>query len=42
MTNPSAEQNASAARYDFEEIDLESGSVHADVVRLVGKDARVL
>jgi 2-polyprenyl-3-methyl-5-hydroxy-6-metoxy-1,4-benzoquinol methylase len=42
MTNPSAEQETSAARYDFEEIDLESESVHADVVRLVGKDARVL
>lgn len=42
MTNPSAEQESSAARYDFDEIDLESGSVHADVVSLVGQDMRVL
>lgn len=42
MTDASAEQGSSAPRYDFAEVDLESGSVHADVVRLVGEDARVL
>jgi O-antigen biosynthesis protein len=42
MTDASAEQGSSAPRYDFEEIDLESTSVHADIVRLVGEDARVL
>lgn len=29
-------------RYDFDEIDLESGSVHADVVHLVDEGSRVL
>jgi 2-polyprenyl-3-methyl-5-hydroxy-6-metoxy-1,4-benzoquinol methylase len=38
----SAEQRSSAPRYDFVAIDLDSDSVHADVVRLVGRDARVL
>jgi len=32
----------SEPRYDFEEIDLDSGSVHADVVRLVGENRRIL
>lgn len=42
MTGASAEQGSSTPRYDFEEIDLESGSVHADVVKLVGEGRRVL
>jgi 2-polyprenyl-3-methyl-5-hydroxy-6-metoxy-1,4-benzoquinol methylase len=42
MTNPSAEHDSSTARYDFDEIDLESDSVHADVVRLVDRESRVL
>jgi 2-polyprenyl-3-methyl-5-hydroxy-6-metoxy-1,4-benzoquinol methylase len=42
MTGASAEQGSSAPRYDFEEIDLESVSVHADVVKLVGEGKRVL
>jgi O-antigen biosynthesis protein len=42
MTDASAEQGASAPRYDFEGIDLASDSVHADVVRLVGEGKRVL
>jgi len=41
MTDPSAEHD-STARYDFDEIDLESGSVHADVVRLVDRKSHVL
>jgi 2-polyprenyl-3-methyl-5-hydroxy-6-metoxy-1,4-benzoquinol methylase len=35
-------QGAEAPRYDFDAIDLESGSTHADVVLLVGADKRVL
>src|SRR5882672_1081462 len=35
-------QKAPAARYHFDEIDLESKSVHADVVKLVGTSKRVL
>ncbi len=42
MTGASAEQGSSTPRYDFEEIDLESSSVHADVVKLVGEGKRVL
>ncbi|MGN6258491.1 MAG: methyltransferase domain-containing protein [Solirubrobacterales bacterium] len=42
MTGASAEQGSSAPRYDFEKIDLGSGSVHADVVKLVGEGKRVL
>lgn len=42
MSDASAEQGPSAPRYDFEPIDLESESVHADVVRMVGEDKRVL
>jgi O-antigen biosynthesis protein len=42
MTDASAERGSSAPRYDFEEIDLSSDSVHADVVRLVGEGKRVL
>jgi 2-polyprenyl-3-methyl-5-hydroxy-6-metoxy-1,4-benzoquinol methylase len=42
MTDAFAEQGSSAPRYDFEEIDLDSGSVHADVVKLVGEGKRVL
>ncbi len=38
---PDAEP-ASAPRYDFEAIDLDSGSTHADVVLLTGEDKRVL
>lgn len=39
----SADDNGSSApRYDFDAIDLDSGSVHADVVRLVGGARRVL
>jgi acetyltransferase-like isoleucine patch superfamily enzyme/2-polyprenyl-3-methyl-5-hydroxy-6-metoxy-1,4-benzoquinol methylase len=36
------EAGGDAPRYDFDEIDLDSGSVHADVVHLVGRDVRVL
>jgi 2-polyprenyl-3-methyl-5-hydroxy-6-metoxy-1,4-benzoquinol methylase len=42
MSDASAERNSSTPRYDFDEIDLESNSVHADVVRLVGEAKRVL
>ena len=42
MTETQAEQGPHAPRYDFNEIDLDSGSVHADVVRLVGDAPRVL
>jgi 2-polyprenyl-3-methyl-5-hydroxy-6-metoxy-1,4-benzoquinol methylase len=42
MTDASAKQGSPAPRYDFEEVDLDSGSVHADVVRLVGGAERVL
>lgn len=42
MSDASAEQSKSAPRYDFEGIDLESGSVHADVVKLVDENLRVL
>jgi 2-polyprenyl-3-methyl-5-hydroxy-6-metoxy-1,4-benzoquinol methylase len=42
MTDASAEQGSSLPRYDFEQIDLDSSGVHADVVRLVGSDQRVL
>jgi 2-polyprenyl-3-methyl-5-hydroxy-6-metoxy-1,4-benzoquinol methylase len=42
MSDASAEQGSSAPRYDFERIDLESESVHADVVRMVGEGKRVL
>jgi SAM-dependent methyltransferase len=41
MKDLSAEQG-SKPRYNFEEIDLGSGSVHADVVQLVGENRRVL
>jgi 2-polyprenyl-3-methyl-5-hydroxy-6-metoxy-1,4-benzoquinol methylase len=41
MSDASAEQE-SAPRYDFEGIDLDSDSVHADVVKLVDKGSRVL
>jgi 2-polyprenyl-3-methyl-5-hydroxy-6-metoxy-1,4-benzoquinol methylase len=36
------ETDSAAPRYDFEAIDLDSGSVHADVVRLVASTSRVL
>lgn len=39
---PVPEASSAAPRYDFDEIDLDSGSVHADVVRLVGDGKRVL
>jgi 2-polyprenyl-3-methyl-5-hydroxy-6-metoxy-1,4-benzoquinol methylase len=42
MSDASAEQKDSAPRYDFEGIDLDSGSVHADVVKLVDEGSRVL
>lgn len=42
MSDASAEQGKSEPRYDFEGIDLESGSVHADVVTLVEEGSRVL
>jgi O-antigen biosynthesis protein len=42
MTETQAEQGPSEPRYDFDKVDLESGSVHADVVRLVGGAPRVL
>jgi 2-polyprenyl-3-methyl-5-hydroxy-6-metoxy-1,4-benzoquinol methylase len=42
MSDASAEQGSSAPRYDFERVDLESESVHADVVRMVGEGKRVL
>jgi 2-polyprenyl-3-methyl-5-hydroxy-6-metoxy-1,4-benzoquinol methylase len=42
MTETQAEQGPTEPRYDFEKVDLESGSVHADVVRLVGGAPRVL
>jgi len=37
-----ADQEAGSPRYDFDEIDLDSGSVHADVVHLVEAGSRVL
>jgi 2-polyprenyl-3-methyl-5-hydroxy-6-metoxy-1,4-benzoquinol methylase len=42
MSDASAEQRESAPRYDFEGIDLDSDSVHADVVKLVDEGSRVL
>jgi 2-polyprenyl-3-methyl-5-hydroxy-6-metoxy-1,4-benzoquinol methylase len=42
MTETQTEQSSHAPRYDFDAIDIESGSVHADVVRLVGDASRVL
>ncbi len=41
MSDISAEQ-AAKARYDFAGVDVESDSVHSDVVRLVGEGKRVL
>jgi SAM-dependent methyltransferase len=42
MSDASAEQRESVPRYDFEGIDLDSESVHADVVKLVDEGSRVL
>src|SRR3954452_4901861 len=42
MSDTSAERQSSTPRYDFDKVDLESDNVHADIVRLVGEDARVL
>jgi 2-polyprenyl-3-methyl-5-hydroxy-6-metoxy-1,4-benzoquinol methylase len=44
MTKPAVtdEHGGSSPRYDFEDIDLDSGSTHADVVLLVGESKRVL
>lgn len=42
MTESQTEQGSPAFRYAFDSIDLDSGSVHADVVRLVGGAPRVL
>jgi 2-polyprenyl-3-methyl-5-hydroxy-6-metoxy-1,4-benzoquinol methylase len=36
------ETDSAAPRYDFSAIDLDSDSVHADVVRLIGESRRVL
>ena len=42
MSDAAAERKESAPRYDFEEIDLDSDSVHSDVVKLVDRGSRVL
>jgi O-antigen biosynthesis protein len=42
MSDASAAQGSSTPRYDFEQIDLDSDSVHADIVRMVGVGKRVL
>src|SRR3954449_2739807 len=42
MTETQAEKGPTEPRYDFDKVDLESGSVHADVVRLVAGAPRVL
>jgi O-antigen biosynthesis protein len=42
MTDAQAEQGPLAPRYDFDEIDLDSDTVHADVVRQVEEGSRVL
>lgn len=42
MTDESADRAADAPRYDFAEIDLDSGNVHADVVGFVEPGSRVL
>ncbi len=42
MSDTSAERKSSEPRYDFDEVDVGSGSVHADVVHLVGERVRVL
>jgi 2-polyprenyl-3-methyl-5-hydroxy-6-metoxy-1,4-benzoquinol methylase len=42
MTDVSAVPESLTPRYDFKEIDLDSGSSHADVVTLVGEGVRVL
>lgn len=43
MPEPTPTENEQhAPRYDFEQIDLESGSTHADVVLLTGEGKRVL
>jgi 2-polyprenyl-3-methyl-5-hydroxy-6-metoxy-1,4-benzoquinol methylase len=43
VSQPAEEtQDAEAPRYDFDAIDIESGSTHADVVLLVGENRRVL
>jgi O-antigen biosynthesis protein len=42
MGDTQTEQGVSAPRYDFDRIDPNSGSVHADVVGLVGESRRVL
>ncbi len=42
MTEAQTDQSPPEPRYDFDGIDLESGSVHADVVQLVGSGKRVL
>jgi 2-polyprenyl-3-methyl-5-hydroxy-6-metoxy-1,4-benzoquinol methylase len=42
MTETQADQGPTEPRYDFDKVDLESGSVHADVVRLVDSASRVL
>ena len=42
MSETGTEQGISRPRYDFDPIDLDSGSVHADVVALVRDSRRVL
>lgn len=42
MTDAEAKRGSPAPRYDFDAIDLDSGSVHADVIGLVGAAERVL
>jgi O-antigen biosynthesis protein len=42
MSDTQTEQGIPGPRYDFDRIDLDSGSVHADVVELVGESKRVL
>lgn len=40
--DPQSERPQGSPRYDFDGIDLDSGSVHADVVKLVPEGSRVL
>jgi 2-polyprenyl-3-methyl-5-hydroxy-6-metoxy-1,4-benzoquinol methylase len=42
MTDMQTEKGTPAPRYDFDSIDLDSGSVHADVVGFVAEASRVL
>lgn len=42
MTDERADRTAGPPRYDFDQIDLDSGNVHADVVHFVEQGSRVL